>query len=103
MTAAQSFSPETVTISVGDTVTWDNGSSEQHTVTAEESDLPDGADYFASGDPASEDEANDDVSAGFIGPGESYAHTFDMPGTYRYYCIPHQEAGMEGTIVVEDS
>jgi plastocyanin len=102
MTAAQSFSPETVTISVGDTVTWVNGSSEQHTVTAEESALPGGADYFASGNPASEDEANDDVSGSFIGPGESYAHTFETPGTYRYYCIPHHEAGMAGRIVVEE-
>lgn len=103
MTVAQAFAPETITVAVGDTVTWDNASGEQHTVTAEGDSLPDGADYFASGEASSEEDANDDLSASFVGPGESYSHTFETPGTYRYYCIPHQEAGMAGTVVVEES
>jgi plastocyanin len=100
MTVAQAFSPETITVAVGDTVTWDNASSEQHTVTAVEDSLPDGSDYFASGGASTEDEAGDDLSTSFVGPGESYSHTFETPGTYRYYCIPHREAGMAGTVVV---
>jgi plastocyanin len=101
MTSAQVFDPDTITVSAGATVTWDNASSEQHTVTADEGALPDGADYFASGGASTEAEANDDLSAGFVGPGESYSHTFQTPGTYRYYCIPHEEAGMRGTVIVE--
>jgi plastocyanin len=27
-------------------------------------------------------------------------HTFDVPGTYQYFCIPHEMAGMTGTVVV---
>ena len=102
MTSAQAFAPETITVAVGDKVTWDNASSEQHTVTAEQDSLPDGSEYFASGDAPTEAEANDDLSAGFVGPGESYSHTFDAPGTYRYYCIPHRESGMTATVVVEE-
>jgi plastocyanin len=101
MTSAQAFSPETITVGVGDTVTWDNGSTEQHTVTAEQGSLPEDAAYFASGRAASEKAANDDLSDGFVGPGDSYSHTFETPGTYRYYCIPHRDAGMTGTVVVE--
>ena len=29
-------------------------------------------------------------------PGESFSLTFDTPGTYGYYCEPHQGAGMAG-------
>jgi plastocyanin len=101
ITAAQAFDPPTITIGIGGTVTWDNASSEQHTVTAVEDALPPGAGYFASGGAESEDEANAEVSAGFLGPGDSYTHTFDAPGTYRYYCIPHEESGMTGMVVVE--
>lgn len=102
MTVDQAFEPGTITIAAGESVTWDNGTAEQHTVTADEGSLPDGADYFASGGAATEDDANGDLSAGFVGPGESFSHTFETPGTYRYYCIPHKGAGMTGTIVVGD-
>ncbi|HEY7875391.1 MAG TPA: plastocyanin/azurin family copper-binding protein [Actinomycetota bacterium] len=102
MTSSQSFDPKSTTIAVGETVTWDNTSTEQHTVTAFEDSLPDDAGYFASGGASSEDAANDDLSEGLVGPGESYAHTFEAPGTYRYYCIPHESAGMVGTIVVTE-
>lgn len=33
--------------------------------------------------------------------GFEYEYTFDVPGTYEYYCEPHRSAGMVGTIVVE--
>lgn len=101
MTPGQAFEPKTVTISVGETLTWNNESAEQHTVTAEEDSLPSGAGYFASGGASGEDDADDDLSAGLVGPGESYSHTFDTPGTYLYYCIPHRSGGMVGTVVVE--
>lgn len=34
------------------------------------------------------------------GPGEKVTNTFDVAGTYGYYCEPHQGAGMAGTIIV---
>ncbi|WP_435119996.1 plastocyanin/azurin family copper-binding protein [Halolamina sp. C58] len=30
----------------------------------------------------------------------SFEHTFETPGTYDYYCIPHKTVGMVGRIVV---
>lgn len=30
----------------------------------------------------------------------SFSHRFDTPGTYDYYCIPHESGGMVGRIVV---
>jgi plastocyanin len=38
--------------------------------------------------------------SGFVNGGQSYSHTFDVPGTYRYFCLPHESLGMVGTIVV---
>jgi hypothetical protein len=29
-------------------------------------------------------------------PGESFSLSFDTPGTYGFYCEPHQGAGMAG-------
>jgi plastocyanin len=65
-----------------------------HTVTADKSQaadpsnvgLPPGVDAFDSG---------------LIAEGESFSRKFDKPGTYRYFCIPHEGAGMVGTAVVE--
>jgi plastocyanin len=39
-------------------------------------------------------------NSGDINPGQTFTHTFDTPGTYKYFCIPHEVAGMTGTIVV---
>jgi amicyanin len=71
------FAPATLTIQVGDTVTWTNGDAVVHTATSTS-----GA--FDSGD---------------LDPGESYSITFTAPGTYDYLCTPHPS--MTGRIVVE--
>jgi plastocyanin len=34
-------------------------------------------------------------------PGESFTAKFDTPGTYGYYCEPHQGAGMVGKVIVQ--
>ncbi len=34
------------------------------------------------------------------GTRQRFSRTFDEPGTYRYICIPHEGAGMVGTVVV---
>ena len=95
------FTPETLTIAPGEVVRWVNDTEEAHTVTAVETSLPDGAEYFSSGAAPSEDDANDSLGDALIDPGEVFEWTFDEPGTYRYYCIPHRSDGMEGTVVVE--
>ena len=71
------FSPPTVTITAGDTVTWTNEDSAVHTATSTT-----GA--FDSGD---------------LAQGESYSFTFTTPGTYAYLCTPHPD--MTGEIVVQ--
>ena len=95
------FTPRDMTVAAGDTVTWEIDGDEAHTVTAYEEDLPDGADYFASGGFSSEEEAKDNLAEGLIQAGDTFEMTFEEPGTYRYYCIPHEADGMVGTIVVE--
>jgi len=98
---ADRFEPEELTVSVGDTVTWSNDSSQVHTVTAYADEIPDGAPYFASGGATDEDDARDDLSAGILEGADTFEVTFDEPGTYRYFCIPHEGVGMTGTIIVE--
>ena len=100
MVNGQRFDPESLTVSVGDTVTFTNSSSETHTVTAYEDEVPEGG-YFASGGFASEEEAKADLSGGLVDPEETYEVTFDEPGTYGYFCIPHEGTGMTGEITVE--
>lgn len=88
------FTPGTIRISAGETVTWRNTSDLPHTVTADPSkamdpsnvSLPDGAETFDSGT---------------LNPGDVFERTFTVPGTYRYVCLPHEAAGMVGTVIVE--
>jgi plastocyanin len=108
MTDELDFDPEQITIGVGDTVVWENVGSVGHSVTAYEDEIPDGAEYFASGGFDTEQAARDayvpgDTDAGDVLGGESYEHTFDTAGSYEYFCIPHESAGMIGTIQVEES
>ena len=70
------FGPSTLTVAVGDTVTWTNSDSAPHTVTAES-----GA-----------------FDSGNVDPGETFTFTFIEPGTYTYRCDYHSE--MEATIVI---
>lgn len=72
------FLLEDITVSVGTTVTWTNVSINLHTVTS-----------------------NDDLFNRSLGPGESFSYTFNEPGTYGYHCIPHEDADMGGTVIVE--
>jgi plastocyanin len=101
MAGGLGFDPETVTVAVGGTVEWTNASDVKHTVTAYESQIPDGSAYFASGSFESERAARTNLSEGLLAPGETYEHAFDHAGTYEYYCIPHESSGMVGTVRVE--
>lgn len=81
------FDPEEITISTGETVTWEFENS-GHNVSAwpemfsAEVSIPEGADGFGT------------MSQGESGytpveEGESFEHTFDTPGEYTYVCGPH--------------
>lgn len=65
-----------ITVPVGTTVVWTNNDPVAHTVT----DV---------------DQAWD---SGLFDQGYTYEKTFDAPGVYAYYCIPHPM--MIGTVIV---
>jgi plastocyanin len=71
------FSPATLTIAVGDTVTWRNADDRPHTVTARDGTF----------------------DSGNLDEGQGFSFTFTEPGTYAYLCEYHPE--MQATIVVE--
>lgn len=103
--SAAAFEPREYTASIGETVTWKNTSSTAHTVTAYDGELPNGAAYFASGgfdtEPAAVQGWFDDLG-GRLSTGDRFRYTVEVPGRYEYYCIPHEPAGMLGTLIVMD-
>ena len=77
------YDPETIDITVGTTVAWENVDSTMHTAT--------------SGNPTV---GHDDVfDSDILSAGESYKYTFADAGSYEYYCILHP--WMVGTVNVE--
>ena len=102
MTADHSFDPESLSVAANQAVTFTNDSDESHTVTAYEDDLPQSSEYFSSGEFSAEDDARANVAQGLIKPGEEFSLTLEEPGTYKYFCIPHEGDGMVGAIVVEE-
>ena len=87
-------------ISVGDAVVWANTSARAHSVTAYEARIPEEAEFFATGGYEDEIAARDAWANGdgAIKTGQQYTHTFEIPGEYHYFCIPHEQAGMIGTV-----
>lgn len=71
------FSPDTLTVPVGTTVTWENSDSVSHTAT-------------------SDDEAWDSDT---MASGSEFSFTLDEVGTFSYFCKIHPS--MTGSIVVE--
>lgn len=81
------FDPDTVYVQPGATVEW-VWRSTGHNVHA--TDVPEEADWA--------------VKTEITGPEFTYEYTFDGPkGEYKYQCDPHVNAGMTGTVVVNDS
>jgi plastocyanin len=87
------FEPKQIKVSVGEEVTWKNVGKVAHTVTADKSKA---ADPSLVSIPA----GTKAWDSGFEGEGESFSRSFQEPGTYSYICIPHEGAGMVGTVVV---
>jgi len=84
------FDPATVTINKGETVTWTNNAGFPHNIMFDEDEAPAGAN--------TEKLSHEDY---LNAPGEKATSTFDVAGTYSYYCEPHQGAGMQGKVVVK--
>lgn len=102
MTDELDFDPRDVTVAVDGTVVWENVGVVPHSVTAYADRIPSEADYFASGGFDDEGEANREYpQRGSVGAAETYAYTFETPGRYEYYCIPHEAGDMIGTVTVE--
>jgi beta-lactam-binding protein with PASTA domain len=72
-----SFTPDTLTVNAGDTVTWVNNGPSDHTVVADDG-------TFQSPN---------------LSTGQTYSNTFSTAGTFSYHCGIH--ASMTGTIVVQ--
>jgi plastocyanin len=103
--SSNAFLPARYEAAVGDTVVWGNTSARAHTITAVQSELPEGAAYFASGGFDSQSAATDGWQSGLEGgvsPDGTYEHTFEVAGEFPYYCIPHIAAGMKGTVIVSE-
>jgi plastocyanin len=71
------YSPASVSIGVGDTVTWANNGQAQHSATAD----------------------NGSFDTGVFGPGVRRSNTFTQAGTFSYYCTVHGQA-QSGTVRV---
>jgi len=71
------FSPKTITVTVGDTVTWTNSDPTAHTATADDGSF----------------------DTGTIGNNGTGTATFSTAGTFPYHCKIH--SSMTGTITVE--
>jgi plastocyanin len=101
MTGGNSFTPGEVTVKAGENLEFRNDSGAAHSVTAYDDGVPEGAEYFSSGNFKDEAAARESVGATLIKPDDTYELTLDEPGTYRYFCIPHESQGMKGSITVE--
>lgn len=74
---ASTFTPRSVTISVGTTIVWTNNDVLAHTVTSNS-----GA-----------------FKSGTMSPNESFSFTFQSAGNYAYTCEIHP--AMTGTVIVQ--
>jgi plastocyanin len=74
------FAPANITVEPGTTVTWVQSGDNPHTTTS----------YDGLWD------------SGIIegGSGGTYSFTFEEPGTYEYFCMPHEDQGMVGSVTV---
>ena len=71
-----SFAPVAITVAVGTTVTWTNHDDIPHNVVSPEQKF----------------------KSSVLDTDETFSHTFDAAGTYKYYCSIHPR--MTGQVVV---
>jgi plastocyanin len=78
------FTPQELTITVGDTVVWTNTQG-VHNVNGNKSVFPTNPASFGNS----------------LGSGWTYSYVFTLPGVYNYHCDPHATMGMTGKITVQ--
>jgi plastocyanin len=79
------FVPRVIHVKVGQEIIWLNTDQDPHTVTSGGNNVDDGR----------------WKSSALIPDGETFTLRLDRPGTYPYFCKPHQfEESMHGTIIV---
>ena len=76
------YTPASITINAGDTVTWNNADTAAHTVTG--------------GSPA--DGPSGVFDSSLVMAGADYAFTFNDKGSYKYFCMVHP--WMTGSVTV---
>ncbi len=98
------FQPRILTVQVGDIVSWINDDSHTHFVTYMEDNYP-WRDYTSEMDDEEEENSekinNTFFSSSDIEPGKIFTHSFNIPGTYKYFCFPHP-INMQGAIIVNE-
>lgn len=82
------FEPSSLTVAVGDTVTWTWDSTNHNIVVRGQ---PDGGEWTGT----------DGDGATTYDTDHTYEYTFETAGTYEYYCQPHEGLGMIAEVVVE--
>ena len=85
-----SFTPEEITVNIGETVTWVNQGSKSHTVTSwyKQEDEDFAVHIFI----------GETWDSGDIAPGQSYSRTFNQPGSYDYFSFPLLESPTSGMV-----
>ncbi|MDG1842218.1 MAG: plastocyanin/azurin family copper-binding protein [Crocinitomicaceae bacterium] len=82
-TSGMAFSPDSITINLGDTVTFINTSG-NHNVNGTTATFPSNPASFGNS----------------LGTGWTFTHVFTVAGTYDYQCDPHAGMGMTGKVIV---
>jgi plastocyanin len=72
------YSPQSVSVSAGDTVTWRNDHNVAHTVTSD---------------------SGSELDSPVLSQGQTYQHIFSQAGTYPYHCTIHPT--MTGSVAVQ--
>ena len=88
------YKPAHVSVKVGEPVQWINTGKSVHSVTLVPDDAQNPKD-------ASEPAGAKTFDSGFMPPGGTFSYTFTVPGTYHYFCVPHEKAGMVGVVTVK--
>ena len=81
LVSIQNFAHAVLNVAPGEEIVWVNADPVPHSVTGGASGVADGS-----------------FDSGLLGPGQSFALTFDEPGEYQFTCSIHP--AMNGTVVV---
>ena len=73
-----SYSPSTMTVAAGQTITWRNDDAVGHTVTSD---------------------SGTELNSPVLAQGQTYQHTFSTAGTYPYHCTIH--TSMHGSVTAQ--